>query len=359
MFLVWVSVILVAVAVIFGDLPILKRTPIHQVRVAVLKSVNPISRRYARINGLYFEGRLTYILGYQIPIAHLLFVTTCLYMFKLYTFPMLNASMALTTGILFSSLAVYLSTIIAVMSDPGAVANNSNLRCIFPNNQLIFFDGNTCKTCKLAKPGRSKHCSHCDKCFLLFDHHCLWINNCVAYYNFKWFLLYLVCHIQFLVFGVIMCDRALHSQVSSRWGYFRVMKHTNYANRVTGAFLSICAIFSVVVALFAGLHVYYLYLGVTTNEVPKWGDIEYLVNIKTLYRVENSKIRGEMYVERENSLPEAAYLSLKDESVLFLERERPKYVLTPIKSTEDDLINIYDRGFWNNVKERVFNTAIA
>ncbi|EWC76632.1 hypothetical protein C923_02700, partial [Plasmodium falciparum UGT5.1] len=38
---------------------------------------------------------------------------------------------------------------------------------------------------------RSKHCQMCKRCVRTFDHHCPWINNCVAENNRSFFLLYL------------------------------------------------------------------------------------------------------------------------------------------------------------------------
>eukprot|EP01104_Vermistella_antarctica_P015375 TRINITY_DN5035_c0_g1_i1.p1 TRINITY_DN5035_c0_g1~~TRINITY_DN5035_c0_g1_i1.p1 ORF type:complete len:381 (-),score=55.57 TRINITY_DN5035_c0_g1_i1:17-1021(-) len=48
-----------------------------------------------------------------------------------------------------------------------------------------------CHHCKVPKPDRCHHCRICGRCILKMDHHCPWINNCVGYGNYKFFLLFL------------------------------------------------------------------------------------------------------------------------------------------------------------------------
>ncbi|XP_062575151.1 palmitoyltransferase ZDHHC16B-like [Saccostrea cucullata] len=56
-----------------------------------------------------------------------------------------------------------------------------------------------CKKCISPKPPRAHHCSICDKCVLKMDHHCPWINNCVGYYNHRYFFQFCV----FMLSGTI------------------------------------------------------------------------------------------------------------------------------------------------------------
>ncbi|KAG8448111.1 hypothetical protein GDO86_015271 [Hymenochirus boettgeri] len=48
-----------------------------------------------------------------------------------------------------------------------------------------------CDTCQVVKPDRCHHCSVCGMCVLKMDHHCPWVNNCIGYSNYKFFLLFL------------------------------------------------------------------------------------------------------------------------------------------------------------------------
>ncbi|XP_063234046.1 palmitoyltransferase ZDHHC15B isoform X3 [Bacillus rossius redtenbacheri] len=57
-----------------------------------------------------------------------------------------------------------------------------------------------CDKCQHVKPDRAHHCSVCGECVLKMDHHCPWVNNCVAFSNYKFFILFLGYALIYCVF---------------------------------------------------------------------------------------------------------------------------------------------------------------
>jgi hypothetical protein len=49
-----------------------------------------------------------------------------------------------------------------------------------------------CYRCERHVKDTSKHCTLCMKCIDVFDHHCLWLSNCVGAHNYRAFLALLV-----------------------------------------------------------------------------------------------------------------------------------------------------------------------
>ncbi|XP_053550950.1 palmitoyltransferase ZDHHC4 [Bombina bombina] len=80
------------------------------------------------------------------------------------------------------------------VTDPGKVTkeNADSYTQVYKYDNVFFHQGKKCPTCHLMKPARSKHCGVCGSCVQRFDHHCVWVNNCIGAFNTRYFLLYLL-----------------------------------------------------------------------------------------------------------------------------------------------------------------------
>lgn len=346
----------VVALLLFGDSPAYRNTPIHTVHLHLVRVNSKVS------SAVLASPRLYSFLRWLVPVFYCCAVLFCLFQFFAYVYvaldPAIAASHAHSAYIGFSIAAVVLSTALVTFSDPGTVTPaNVSLACSkYTNDGLIFF-GKSCATCHFEKPARSKHCSVCNRCILLYDHHCIWVNNCIGYSNYRWFLLFLVLNINMMVYGACLCWGFLSSQ-NSLIGWWTLIVATTESNRIAGILLILASIISVITALFTALHLRYLYLGVTTNEAEKWGEIEHLVSLGVLYYiVEKQLYVEEASVRHSDGTFEVVYIGLNDEKVHYSDTDRGNYTFVKVSLVENDLVNVYDHGFVANVKERVLMGA--
>ncbi|EJW04509.1 hypothetical protein EDEG_01277 [Edhazardia aedis USNM 41457] len=93
-----------------------------------------------------------------------------------------------------------------------------------------------CITCGIYKPPRAHHCTKCNSCYLRMDHHCVWINNCVAFHNYKFFILFMFWLIFYAIF------------VSFNFFYSLIGSDTVETGMQKASYI-ICIAFSIVVLL--------------------------------------------------------------------------------------------------------------
>ena len=82
--------------------------------------------------------------------------------------------------------------IILICFNPGFVQNEEKINdfdslLIKDDNKFLDF----CFKCSIFKSEDVKHCIICDKCCKGFDHHCLWLDNCIGQNNHRFFIMIL------------------------------------------------------------------------------------------------------------------------------------------------------------------------
>ncbi|GLT93236.1 hypothetical protein SLE2022_110370 [Rubroshorea leprosula] len=137
---------------------------------------------------------------FSIPILSVLVLMGFVYYITVFVFIHdwigLQSSARFLNAIIFTFLAFLclFSFSVCVLTDPGHVPASyvPDVEDAATSNQKLKKDANgvqlrLCDKCSTYKPPRAHHCRVCRRCVLRMDHHCLWINNCVGYWNYKAF----------------------------------------------------------------------------------------------------------------------------------------------------------------------------
>ena len=122
-----------------------------------------------------------------------------------------------------------------------------------------------CLICNAFKPERSHHCSVCNICVLNMDHHCPWVDNCIGFYNRKYFM-------QLLIFVVIL---TIYYDISLFYFVLKMVINliklrVKYSQIFHAGFVVICYvaifIFSIIITMFLKFHLGLVMKNSTTIE---------------------------------------------------------------------------------------------
>lgn len=225
-----------------------------------------------------------------------------------------------------------------------------------------------CTKCNVIKIPRSKHCNICDKCIDLYDHHCVWINQCVGSNNYKYFIKFLVSHIittfVLVLFGLYaiyrfilekkLFDAKFYNKSNGVYvsaSYQIIFKYFFYNYYAFISNLIILFVIFIILLLFTAYHCYLMYNNKTSyedNKIKRYKKyfnsiekslLEY-INNKT--NEDNTKIEENNNSKSSNDILYSGYKKYIKDKVLSRD-EYNKYksiCLEPDKNNIEDLSTI-------------------
>lgn len=194
-FPIWTTAFVLAftfagVVLFFGDAD--SRTPLGLAAACLTRTLPRLFGKVITMLGLRWAARLVgrgihwfFFKPHPIiQLAYVALVVGCYGVFVIHGYPLLpNLYMdgyhRWIGGVVFAACVV--TFCMASFMDPGVItpANEARMKEVYPPDNFIYSE-RKCETCPTTKVARSKHCRVCDRCVARFDHHCIWLNNCVG-----------------------------------------------------------------------------------------------------------------------------------------------------------------------------------
>lgn len=188
---------------------------------------------------------LTQIASY---ILFLFFVVTFYTLFVLY--PGLGGRIA--AGLIFGlgAVATLICAGFATATNPADkniyVANPRSARDLMPGHLY-------CYRCERHVLDTSKHCTICHKCVDVFDHHCIWLNNCVGRHNYMAFLALLLSAATMLVVQVAIGIYILVDYASDKAALDLYVRNSLYSGLSGTAYFAVTIIITILCLTAFGL----------------------------------------------------------------------------------------------------------
>jgi palmitoyltransferase ZDHHC4 len=259
----------------------------------------------------------------------------------------------------------------------------------YPYDRILFHPGNECSTCRILKPARSKHCSICKTCVSRHDHHCIWLTNCVGRGNYRYFLGLLVTLSAMLIYGMCLGYVLLNENLQKAFGtgdsrWSKSVSWTTFINYWAAAVaddirlgaIFLLAAMTLPLALgFLAYHAYLIWAGMTTNETAKWDEWKEDIAERLIYMAKRSEVYRTPKPRDESVEPTSRWPASTDQVLIMTDGEPPRIGFSistqsnTILQAEDEqapadprfhrvetlqsIENIYDLGFWGNLRDAV------
>ena len=198
------------------------------------------------------KNKILFIYDYLVnkpnPVVQIFYLLLVLFLYLLYYFYGIkiyfphkvlsyNLIYILYTILFFSLYIFYLCSI----SDPGIIKkkNISYLKKKYPYDFLFNSDKPECKKCNFPKINRSKHCRICDKCIEKFDHHCIWINNCVGAKNMKYFFYFIFIHWILVTYASVLSLSFFYYEIQEKNLFNQIYFNVQTKERYKATFMTV------------------------------------------------------------------------------------------------------------------------
>lgn len=146
-------------------------------------------------------------------------------------------------------------------TDPVVLANRAAIAGNHPFESSRY--ENMCTICSTSVGYNSKHCGNCNRCVERFDHHCIWLNNCIGASNYSYFF-------------QLICILAFHEVIIFITSLVLIKEFFDGSNLDDKSFIGIqfvllaqSFILNLFLANLIGLHIWLYKNGLTTYELIK------------------------------------------------------------------------------------------
>ena len=240
-----------------------------------------------------------------VQILFLGLITLCSSLFLYSAGPFLSTSQLMPLAIILP--APYYFTYLCARLNSSVIfeSNHRQHLVAYPYDYVLYHPQQRCRTCQFTKPARSKHCSICRVCVARCDHHCIWVNNCLGKENQRWFLMLLLSVGVLELYGSWLVWTVLSPRLGdvrsgnrptkddlSLWIRFirLIIEAVNIGGfSITGvgllAFMT--APLPLVLLLY---HLHLIWAGMTTNETVKWNDWREDMADGVVFRAKRSEV---------------------------------------------------------------------